>query len=88
MTTPALDQPVTQTIGTNANGCTTDTITCNNPNAAGQVIFQFFNNGVDMGTDSGTGTVTDTLVCNAQGQLVLTLNGASSVVTDVECLAA
>ncbi|KAH7727879.1 hypothetical protein AAVH_04123 [Aphelenchoides avenae] len=91
LTDDELSQPVTQTRGTDANGCDTVTLSCNGPTGTSDTIFRWFENGVDRGVSTdgpNTGSVSRTLTCNAQGQLVLTENGVSGVVTQVECLAA
>uniref|UniRef100_A0AC35FW16 Ig-like domain-containing protein n=1 Tax=Panagrolaimus sp. PS1159 TaxID=55785 RepID=A0AC35FW16_9BILA len=82
------DQPVTQTAGTNGDGCRTITVTCTSATAGSQVVFFWTQQGADRGTSQGVTTVTRTLVCDANGDLILTepAPGGSGIVDEVQCV--
>uniref|UniRef100_A0AC35GC23 C6 domain-containing protein n=1 Tax=Panagrolaimus sp. PS1159 TaxID=55785 RepID=A0AC35GC23_9BILA len=86
-----INPTITQTAGTNASGCRTITVTCANP-GGNQVFFFWEEDGANRGTSTdGTTTVTRTLVCDSNGELVLTEPGpppGNGIVNAVECLAA
>ncbi|KAI6173390.1 hypothetical protein M3Y98_01076000 [Aphelenchoides besseyi] len=90
ITTNALDQPVTQTQGTDpTSGCRTLTVFCAGTSATSDVILLWTLNGADQGSSTdgaATGSITRTLTCDANGRLLLTDNGFTGVVDTVECL--
>uniref|UniRef100_A0AC34F6M8 C6 domain-containing protein n=1 Tax=Panagrolaimus sp. ES5 TaxID=591445 RepID=A0AC34F6M8_9BILA len=83
-----VDEPITQTSSIGANGCRTVTATCTAATPGIEVNYFFSNDGADLGTASATTTITRNFVCNANRELVLTENGVSAVVDEVECISA
>ncbi|KAI6232514.1 hypothetical protein M3Y95_00493900 [Aphelenchoides besseyi] len=90
ITTNTLDQPVTQTQGTDpTSGCRTLTVFCAGTSTTSDVILLWTLSGADQGSSTdgaATGSITRTLTCDANGQLILTDNGFTGVVDTVECL--
>uniref|UniRef100_A0AC34FCW9 Ig-like domain-containing protein n=1 Tax=Panagrolaimus sp. ES5 TaxID=591445 RepID=A0AC34FCW9_9BILA len=84
------DQPISQTLSTNSDGCVTLTISCSAPTPGGQIVLFWTEQGADRGTSTGMGSVSRPLVCNANGDLILTepVTGGMGVVDQVECVSA
>uniref|UniRef100_A0AC35F3U3 Ig-like domain-containing protein n=1 Tax=Panagrolaimus sp. PS1159 TaxID=55785 RepID=A0AC35F3U3_9BILA len=79
------DQPVMQTIGEDANDCSTVTVSCTTPNVGDDILFFWSDAGADRGTSSDVTTVVRTLTCDANADLISTEGGLSGVVDSVEC---
>uniref|UniRef100_A0A914Y8G7 Uncharacterized protein n=1 Tax=Panagrolaimus superbus TaxID=310955 RepID=A0A914Y8G7_9BILA len=74
--------------GTDVHGCKTIKITCTTAKVGEEVIFFFSNGAVDLGTASGTTTVSRILTCDENAKFLLTDGENTRAVGSVECITA
>uniref|UniRef100_A0A914PQM5 Uncharacterized protein n=1 Tax=Panagrolaimus davidi TaxID=227884 RepID=A0A914PQM5_9BILA len=73
------DLPLTQTTGLDASGCSIITVTCSSANPNEPISLNWAAQGINAGTTIGIGSVTETLSCNNNGQLILNEQNAGIV---------